>query len=455
MFDGKRDIWFQTNKGVTKHLQERNPFARMSNISSARPTFLDWDADGDVDLIYQDRQQKLQWVEQFQNGTLNNPQRLPVPENFDYVAADFDQDGDVDLVVAVQNVERWKYYERREDGSLDEVVDNPLDKSVWRTVAPSMADASILGIRGLYSTLGDWNGDGAPDLIVLDGKRVSLLLNKPLQTFIEHTGVDNPFSDIHIANPIRDSWNMVDVDGDGNLDFVYLPSGMNLVPTRKQLLPAKEEYKYFKQLKDGKLEQRDGSANPLQAAPVSLLSYSEWVFRKPEINTNGMNHVVADVDGDGDVDIVHADHRGFMYAEQQNGTFTVLKGRDNPFYLGLKVAIQFAVHFLTFPSSFLHCNCWVEVMVEAVSVGAGISNSLQHSSLDCWTLVDFDGDGDLDIVRTVPPNRSGYGVSQGSQEWTRLLWTAREVQYLEQATWRRGTHMAKPSWRVTSSELRP
>ena len=31
--------------------------------------------------------------------------------------------------------------------------------------------------------------------------------------------------------------------------------------------------------------------------------------------------------------------------------------------------------------------------------------------------MDFDGDGDLDIVRTVPPNRSGYGLSQTSTEW--------------------------------------
>ena len=348
-------------------MQERNPFARMFNISSTRPTFLDWDGDGDVDLIYQDTKQRLQWVEQLQDGTLSRPQRLPVPENDDYVAADFDEDGDVDLVLALRNLASWKYYERREDGSLDEVLDNPFDNSVWRKVAPSMASVSTLGaISGLYSTLGDWNGDGAPDLVVLDGKRVSLLLNKPLQTFIEHTGEDNPFSDIHIAAPLQDSWNIVDVDGDGDLDFVYLPSGRNLVPT----LPAAEEYKYFQQLKDGTLEQRDGSANPLQAAPISLLSFTEWDLWKPEAQQFGMNHVVADVDGDGDVDIVHADHRGFMYAEQRNGQFTILKGVDNPFYSGLKVAIQSAVHFFDFPSlSFLRGKCWAEVMFESVSHG--------------------------------------------------------------------------------------
>ena len=52
--------------------------------------------------------------------------------------------------------------------------------------------------------------------------------------------------------------------------------------------------------------------------------------------------------------------------------------------------------------------------------------------------MDFDGDGDLDMVRTVPPDRSGYGLSRGSTEWQLVALKAREVQYFEQATWRRG-----------------
>ena len=62
--------------------------------------------------------------------------------------------------------------------------------------------------------------------------------------------------------------------------------------------------------------------------------------------------------------------------------------------------------------------------------------------------MDFDGDGDLDMVRTVPPDRSGYGLSHRSTEWQLVALKAREVQYFEQATWRRGTRMAKSSWRV-------
>ena len=189
----------------------------------------------------------------------------------------------------------------------------------------------------------EWGWCSGPNCV--GWKKGVAAFEQALQTFIEHTGVDNTFSDIHIAAPLQDSWNMVDVDGDGDLDFVYLPSG-------RRPVPATGEYKYFKQLKDGKLAQRDGSANPLQAAPTSLLSYFEWIFWKPEPQAFGMNHVVADVDGDGDVDIVHADHRGFMYAEQRNGTFTVLNGLDNPFHLGLEVAISVCCAFFDFPFSF-------------------------------------------------------------------------------------------------------
>ena len=47
--------------------------------------------------------------------------------------------------------------------------------------------------------------------------------------------------------------------------------------------------------------------------------------------------MVADVDGDGDVDIVHSFTKGFAYAEQRNGSFVILKSYDNPFYQGFWV----------------------------------------------------------------------------------------------------------------------
>ena len=308
-------------------LQGKNPFSGMSNYSLLPSTFLDWDADGDVDLIYRDLHDRLQWIEQLQNGTLSGPLPLLGHEARDYVATDFDGDGDIDLVVAPRGKEGWEYYERREDGSLEKLLeDSPFPDSLWKRLLPSpLIDVADLDQVGLYSTLGDWNGDGAMDLVVVDAKKVSLLLNKPYWNFLEYTGEDNPFSKVVLSDPLWDAWNMVDVDGDGDLDVVYFPHG-NMGPPHTLERPS-----YFEQMADGNLEERSGTANPLQEAPTGLRSPDGPNKKVPW----GMNHFVADVDGDGDVDVVHGHAKGLDFAGQQNGKFVILKGMANPFHLGI------------------------------------------------------------------------------------------------------------------------
>ena len=313
-------------------LQGKNPFSGWYNLSrwSHMPTFLDWDADGDVDLIYRDFRKRLHWIEQLQNGTLSRPRPLLGHDARDYVAADFDGDGDIDLVIAPEGKEGWEYYERREDGSLEELFeeDSPFPYSLWKRLLPStLTDLSKIEYAGLYSALGDWNGDGAVDLVVVDAKTVSLLLNKPHRNFLEYTGEDNPFSKVVLSDPALDAWNMVDVDGDGDLDLVYFPTGR--AGSHSVLLSG---HRYFEQMADGNLEERSGTANPLQEVPTSLRNPDE---HRPNASKFGMNHFVADVDGDGDVDVVHGHSEGLDFAEQQNGKFVILKGMANPFHLGI------------------------------------------------------------------------------------------------------------------------
>ena len=306
-------------------LQGKNPFSGMSNLSYWSSTFLDWDADGDVDLIYRGLHDRLQWIEQLQNGTLSRPRPLlGHHEVRDYVAADFDGDGDIDLVIAPQGKEGWEYYERKEDGSLELLEDSPFPDSLWKRLS-TLTDLSQIDYAGLYSTLGDWNGDGAMDLVVVDAKKVSLLLNKPYWNFLEYTGEDNPFSKVVLSDPMEDAWNMVDVDGDGDLDVVYFPHG-------RAGLPTLEGPRYFEQMADGNLEERSGTASSLQEVPTDLRSPGEHRHKSQLL---GMNHFVADVDGDGDVDVVHGHAKGLDFAEQQNGKFVILKGMANPFHLGI------------------------------------------------------------------------------------------------------------------------
>ena len=367
-------VCLQTAAGYVQLEQEKNPFypLRLHGACTIQPkhNFLDWDSDGDVDQICLDFHGLLHFVEQLPNGSVVRHQ-LPVPQAEDYVAADFDGDGDIDLLLVVSGSRGWKYYERREDGSLDELLgnDNPFHSSVWHLVFP--AEQTAFGVDGVYAALADWNGDGALDLVATNVKSVFLFLNTPLRAFVEHDGRDSPFSGIHVKSSSDAEWTMVDVDGDGDLDFVFLPKGRtdlaNLSILDNAGLGGPAPYQYFEQLENGELAKREGAANPLLAAPRAWQMYGGHVPFNQQTQI-GRTHMVADVDGDGDVDIVHSFTKGFAYAEQRNGSFVVLKSYDNPFYQGL-------------------------------------ASLFEDSMLDCWTLVDFDGDGDLDLVKTTPVDR--------------------------------------------------
>ena len=66
---------------------------------------------------------------------------------------------------------------------------------------------------------------------------------------------------------------------------------------------------------------------------------------------------------------------------------------------------------------------------EALGSAPGIVNPFEHTAHDCWTLVDFDRDGDLDLVKVGPANPSAA---------TPTAWGfGREVRYYENATWNR------------------
>ena len=107
--------------------------------------------------------------------------------------------------------------------------------------------------------------------------QVSLFLNEPLRAFVEQDGGDSPFSGIHVKSASTAEWTMVDVDGDGDLDFVFLPKGgVDLTDTSlldEYGLGGPSAYQYFEQLENGELAKREGAANPLLGAPRAWKMY--------------------------------------------------------------------------------------------------------------------------------------------------------------------------------------
>ena len=306
-----------------------SPFSSELFYWTGSPSFVDWDGDGDIDFLRIDEDSRgLFLKEQLSDGSWAS-QRLPVPTCRGFAAADFDRDGDVDLLISAENNEHCRYFERRLDGSLTELVglDNPFDAA-----CRPLGTSSMFSSMHMQAALGDWDGDGEVDMLRVGPEEVVLWLNRPMDAFMEPEYVfpeDDSISDV----------SLVDVDRDGDLDLVRMRQGVST-----------SEFTYFKQTEEGTFVEHDG-ANPFAGVPD-----------KPEgphaRSVETSMTTVADVDGDGDLDVVYSN---LEYAQQQaDGQFILMKAQDNPFR------------------------------------GLPIENPDTFGP--CWMLVDWDRDGDLDLV---------------------------------------------------------
>jgi hypothetical protein len=305
----------------------------------------------------------------------DNPLRFVVSPG--YIRAcfgDFNGDGDLDTLVGLDDG-TTNYYENR--GTLRHADMRSTSDILPGTVAAS-GDAMPFAA--------DLDGDGDLDVVIgqADGT-LAYFENTGTATapdFLERVGVDNPFDGIDVGDGSCPC--LADLDGDGDLDLLIGAGGI-IVPfyfenTGSRTAPAFVE--------------RTGTGSPFTDGDV--LS-----FPTP---------VAADLDDDGDLDLVAGDAYGNVFLFENIGTrkkpaFALRTGTDNPFD-GVGVPGGLARPAL----ADLDNDGDVDAMIASADgrvfafenigtpANADFTERVTFDDVASPAFADLDGDGDLDLV---------------------------------------------------------
>lgn len=270
-----------------------NPFA---SIGGYYPAFVDWDDDGDIDVIVK-KSIKERELNVNNDGVFDV---LPIEDGlFDkgvdigtYVHptfVDIDLDGDLDLVSS-------SYYEGLK------LIRNDSSKFVESTWGNNAFGLDNTGVSGRVAPLFvDYDMDGDLDLLIGEGRlkcfnnvNDSLVLADP-----------NPFASVTLSGgPHYMSPAMGDIDNDGDLDLLVGTDRHGVLYYENNL---------------GIFEKRIGTENPF-----SFID-DNWSFRD-------LSPVLVDFDLDGDLDLLCGDFWGDLYYfRNDSSSYTFLMDDDNPF----------------------------------------------------------------------------------------------------------------------------
>lgn len=405
--DGDFDAFVGEDSGTVKYFENtgsaaspaftertgvNNPLNDVAANGRAKPVFTDIDADGDLDAFVGELSGQFSYFENTGSvgsptfteraGVLNPLNGIDVGDRSAVAFMDIDLDGDFDAFIGEDG--STHYFENTgsaESPTFTERTEhlNPLDD---------------LGFTESVPTFADMNGDGDKDLLLGWSygatdyyENIPKIVNNG--TLTEQYQADNPLYGFDVGRVSTPTF--ADIDNDGDFDaFVGDYDGL---------------INYFENTGSAATPtfvERTGVNNPLDAVAVTVGccggAYSEPTF--------------ADIDNDGDLDFFAGGYYGTIEYYENTGsaaspTFTERTGVDNPLD-GLTASNYHAPTFADIDNDgdfdfFLGNSIkYYENTGSAASPTfverTGAANPLNGFTGGADTLVDFDGDNDLDVV---------------------------------------------------------
>ena len=243
---------------------------------------IDYDFDGDTDFIAFDG---VDYKFARNNGsgsfTVVTPNvTLPVVNGGDYTIADFDNDGDEDILAANSNANTSSYF--RNDGN-----------GTFTSASDPVAAAGLQTAMGGFKTIAaiDYDSDGDTDFIALDGSVYKFARNNGSGAF----AVVTPNVTLPVVN--GGDYTIADFDNDGDKDILAADSNANTSS-------------YFRNNGSGSFA---ATSDPVAAAGLQTAM-------------GGFKTITAiDYDSDGDTDFIALDGANYKFAQNNgSGAFTVV-----------------------------------------------------------------------------------------------------------------------------------